>query len=371
MSGNFQTSFPKFKTAAFPSKYIQGPGAFAEIPNLIKSLGSKGLVIASQTVIEKVLRMFVFEHESNIFIEEFRGECSETELERLSNVIRETGADVIIGAGGGKVIDSAKIVADRSRIPVVIAPTIASSDAPCSGCAVIYSDEGVFESVYGCATNPSVVLSDTAIIAKAPVRYLVAGIGDALATWFEARSCDRTGSPNECGGLGTMTGLNLSKLCYDTIFKYAEAAIVSCERGVATPAFERVVEANILLSGIGFESSGLAAAHSIHNGLSAIKETHKYLHGEKVAFGVLAGLILTDASPEEIDSVYRFCEKVGLPTTFADIGIEEIDENDLRRAAEKTCAPEESITKEAVQATADKVLSAMIAADALGTKRKG
>ena len=144
----------------------------------------------------------------------------------------------------------------------------------------------------------------------------------ALATWFEARSCERTKSKNECGGLSTMTGLNLAKLCYDTLLTYGSAAKLANEKHIITPAFNHIVEANILLSGIGFESSGLAAAHSIHNGLTALEETHSLYHGEKVAFGTLTGLHLTDASPVEINSVYSFCEEIGLPTTFADIGLQ-------------------------------------------------
>ena len=102
------------------------------------------------------------------------------------------------------------------------------------------------------------------------------------------------------------------------------------------------MEANILLSGIGFESSGLAAAHSIHNGLTALEETHSFYHGEKVAFGVLTGLQLTDASPRESAEVFSFCEEIGLPTTLADIGLENADRDKLMKAAEKACAPDRS-----------------------------
>mgnify|MGYP000424136318 CR=1 FL=1 len=115
--------------------------------------------------------------------------------------------------GGGKTIDTAKIAADRAGIPVIIVPTIASTDAPCSGCAVRYSEDGSFESVLYQKTNPAVVLVDVGIIAAAPTRFLVAGMGDALSTWFEARSCDGTQSPNECGGISTRAGLNIARLC--------------------------------------------------------------------------------------------------------------------------------------------------------------
>lgn len=356
--------------AAFPGKYIQGEKALLELPWLIKLLGEKELILASPTAKNKILPEYNLINNNELSIEEFKGECSEKELNRVAEIIRAGGIDILIGMGGGKAIDTAKIAADRAGIPVIIVPTIASTDAPCSGCAVIYTEQGVFESVYYQKMNPQVVLVDTAIIAAAPTRFLVAGMGDGLATWFEARSCERAQSGNECGGYSTMTGLNLARLCYDTIMQYGPAAKIACENDIVTPALNRVVEANILLSGIGFESSGLAAAHSIHNGLSAITETHSFFHGEKVAFGVLTGLHLTDALPEEMQTVYSFCEQIGLPTTLSDIGIKEIDKQRLMDAAIKACAPAESIHHEAVHITPAKILSAMITADAMGRARK-
>jgi glycerol dehydrogenase len=234
---------------------------------------------------------------------------------------------------------------------------------------VLYSEQGVFERVYYQKSNPAAVLVDTEIIAKAPVRFFVAGMGDALSTWFEANSCSRTQSPNECGGLGTPTGLNLARLCYDTLLQYGATAKIAAERHFVTPAFERIVEANTLLSGIGFESGGLASAHSVHNGLTALQETHAYYHGEKVAFGVLAGLQLTDAPPAESAVVFSFCEEVGLPTTLADIGLRNVDSNKLMLVAQKACAPSEGIHHEAGKITAEEVLHAMLAANAIGEYR--
>lgn len=351
--------------ALFPGKYIQGAGAIGQLPELIKLFGRQGMILASPTVFEKILPASGIDLKA----ERFNGECCKAELDRLAVVISENKVDVLVGMGGGKAIDTAKIAADRAGIPVIIVPTTASTDAPCSGCAVLYSEQGIFDSVYYQKSNPAAVLVDTAIIANAPVRFLVAGMGDALATWFEARSCHATRSVNCCGGLSTMTGLSLARLCYDTLLQYGLSAKIAAEQQIITPALERIVEANTLLSGIGFESGGLAAAHSIHNGLTALAETHALYHGEKVAFGLLAGLQLTDALPEESDTVYAFCEQVGLPTTLADLGLKECDRNRLLQVAEKACAPIESIHHEAGTVTPDKVLHAILAADAIGQRR--
>ena len=362
---------PRYLVAAFPGKYIQGENALSRLPDLVRLLGKKALVLASPTVKSKLIpQTNLKEYEDWISIEEFQGECSEKELTRLTEIIVTRKVDIVVGMGGGKTIDTAKIAADRARLPVIIVPTIASNDAPCSGCAVIYTDQGVFESVYYMKMNPQVILVDTNVIAAAPARFLVSGMGDALSTWFEARSCERAQSPNECGGYSTMTGLNLAKLCYDTLISYGSAAKIACENNVVTPALNHIVEANILLSGIGFESSGLATAHSVHNGLSALDETHSFFHGEKVAFGVLTGLHLTDAIPEEMETVYSFCEKIGLPTTFSDIGIIDRERSKLIKVAIKACAPAEGIHHEAVHITPQNVVNAMIAADAMGRSRK-
>ena len=167
-----------------------------------------------------------------------------------------------------------------------------------------------------------------------------------------------------------MTALNLAKLCYDTLITYGPSAKIASEKHIVTAALNHIVEANILLSGIGFESSGLAAAHSIHNGLTALEETHSFYHGEKVAFGVLTGLHLTDAPPAEMDTVFSFCEEIGLPTTLSDIGLSDCVKSKLLKAAEKACAITEGIHHEAGVITPEKVLNAMIAADSMGKIRK-
>ena len=360
------------KVMISPSKYVQGENELCNLGEYVKAFGNKALLISSkddqgrvQSLLDEAKQRSPFELLSG----GFNLECSWAEVKRLKAVVEAEGCDVVIGLGGGKSLDTAKACAHLTKKPVIIVPTIASTDAPCSGCAIIYSDKGVVEKVYYQRANPDVVLVDTEIIANAPTRFLVSGMGDALSTWFEARSCAATKSENCCGGLGTMTGMSLARLCYDTLLAYGESAKIAAENHIVSPALDHIVEANILLSGVGFESGGLASAHAIHNGLTALAETHAYYHGEKVAIGTLAGLALADASPKETDEVYTFCEKVGLPTTLADISLAP-DRAKLRIAAEKACEPQESIHHEAGEITPEKVLNALLAADALGRARK-
>jgi glycerol dehydrogenase len=135
---------------------------------------------------------------------------------------------------------------------------------------------------------------------------------------------------------------------------------------VVTPALERIVEANTLLSGLGFESSGLAAAHAIHNGLTAAPPTHKYYHGEKVAFGLLVQLVLEGASRPQFNDVLGFSSAVGLPITLAGIGCHDLPKDLLSQVATRATAAGETIHNEPFKVTPVMVADAILAADAAG-----
>ena len=355
----------------FPGCYMQGYKMLDRLGSELALFGKRGLAILAPSA-HKILseKLLAQSDAIQLDMELFNRECCEPEIERLCSRGRECRSEFVVAIGGGKSIDTGKIVADRMNVPVVVVPTIASTDAPCSSCAVIY-EQGEVVSVAHHRKGPDLVLVDTEIIANAPVRFLVSGMGDALATWFEAESCRITRSNNEVGEKGSMTAYALSRLCYDTLLKSGVAAKVSCEAKAVTPALEHVVEANTLLSGLGFESGGLAAAHSIHNGLTALAGTHGYYHGEKVTIGVLASLFLTDKPKAVIDEVYAFCESVGLPTTLDDIGLSAVSPDELGKVADRTCSDGEFIHHEAVAISRDSVVHALLAADGEGRRRKG
>ena len=358
-----------------PGRYIQGPGAINEIGTYAARLGTKAMVIGGPRALgvawEAVKRSLDLAGVSSRK-EGFNGQCSQREINRLLDIGQTGGHDLVISVGGGKAIDTGKAVAHNLKTPVMVVPTIAATDAPCSAISIIYTDEGVFEQCLGLPQNPDCVLVDTTIVSQAPVDLLVSGMGDALATFWEADTCARSCKPNVLTGATppTLTAMALARLCYDTLLEYGYQARLAVENKVCTPAVEAIVEANTLLSGLGFESGGLAGAHSLHNGLTVLESTHGKYHGQKVAFGLIMQLVMEGRPRTSLDEVVRFCLSVGLPVCLADIGVINPTQEEIRRVAEATTAKDETIHSTWFPVTPEMVEAAIWAADALGRSYK-
>jgi glycerol dehydrogenase len=353
---------------AAPGRYVQGRGAVATLGSELERLKvAKPLILFDPAVHDVVGAAFADIHDAEVV--DFGGECAPGEIDRVASAASGYGAGAIVGVGGGKALDTAKAVAHPAGLPLVVVPTIASTDAPTSALSVVYDDDGAFLEYRFWGGNPDVVLVDTEVIAHAPVRFLVAGIGDGLSTWFEADASATTRAAAMAGGAPLQAALTLARLCYDTLLEHGVAARQAVERNVVTPSVERVVEANTLLSGLGFESGGLAAAHSIHNGLTALHETHEFWHGEKVAFGVGSMLVLEGRPIAVLEELVDFCLEVGLPVTLGDVGVN-ADDADLGKVAAAACAEGETIHNLPFPVDEAMVVDAMLAADAFGHERR-
>jgi glycerol dehydrogenase len=358
-----------------PSRYVQGAGAIAELGIHAARMGTRALFIGGQTALNvcgSAVEASLTDHKVGCHKEVFKGECSNKEIRRLVGIAKANRAELVIAAGGGKVIDTGKAVGHEMKIPVIVVPTIAATDAPCSALSVIYSEQGVFERYLIWPKNPDCVLVDTTLVANAPVELLISGMGDALATYWEADTCAKSCKPNGLTGAcpPTLSSLALARLCYDTLLEYGLQAKLAVEKKSVTPAVEAVVEANILLSGLGFESGGLAGAHAVHNGLTVLEASRAKFHGQKVAFGVVTQMVLEGRPSKDVDRVLSFCLSVGLPVCLEDLGVYGPSSDDIRKVAEASTAEGETIHSTWFPVTVEMVESAIWAADALGRERK-
>jgi glycerol dehydrogenase len=353
-----------------PGKYIQGANALAAVGEYAKALADHYFVIADDFVMKltgDTLMGSLHQHGVKYHTSVFNGECCHKEIDRLGQELKAHGCRGVIGVGGGKTLDTAKAIAHYQHLPVVLIPTIASTDAPTSALSVIYTEQGEFDEYLIHTSNPDMVIMDSAIIARAPVRLLVSGMGDALSTYFEAQACFDAQATSMAGGKSTLAALNLARLCYETLLAEGVKAKLAVEAGVVTEAVERIIEANTYLSGIGFESSGLAAAHAIHNGFTVLEECHHLYHGEKVAFGTLSQLVLQNSSMAQIETVLDFCQRLGLPITLAQMGVSGDPAEKIMAVAEASCAAGETIHNMPFEVTPASVQAAILTADRLGS----
>ncbi len=316
-------------------RYIQGPDEFDRLFQYTGKFGKKVLAFVDQLFFEdmsKRLKKLAAEDGSEVEVMIFDSEVTEELIGRCAEKARCTEPDVVVGIGGGKTIDVTKGVAYKINAPVIIVPTIASTDAPASALSVIYEQNGKHKGEWFYDVSPAVLIVDSKIIANAPVRFLVSGMGDALATLFEAQANWNSDSPNlvynnEGGYRATCAGKAIARECLDIIMKYGVSAKIAAENHIVNEALENVIEANVLLSGLGFENNATAGAHSVADGITALPEGGKTMHGEKVAFGTLCQLVIENREPELIDEIYAFCASVGLPVTLEDLFVEANEQN--------------------------------------------
>jgi glycerol dehydrogenase len=348
----------------FPSKYIQGRNVLSTAGYYLKPLGANYLIIGGMKSLEAVgekLITSIATHEIYSTIETYAGDCTEKEIERLAVLGRKNSVNAVMGVGGGKVIDTAKVVAKFLNVPVAIIPTVASTDAPTSAVSVIYNENGEF-SHYVYYNNPDLVLTDTEIIAKSPKRYLISGMGGAIGVSYEAEACMLSRAKTTAGGSPSFLAAQSAVTARKVILKNGITAAICNGLGRWSPALESVVEANFLLSGIGFENGGLAVAHSIYHGYRSINKKDCF-HGEVVSFGTLVQMIIECRGEDELGTIMNFYREVGLPYTFKHLHIE--DDHEIREIA-KAAYNHGTARNMHLPVSPSVIYDAMVLADALG-----
>jgi glycerol dehydrogenase len=322
-----------------PGRYLQGPRLVARLGEALEGMGRRPLLLLDATVAE-ALRPALLEGlgplAADARFERFAGECTAEAIDAVVAAGRAHGCDLLLGMGGGKTIDTAKGARIELGVPLTIVPTIASNDSPTSRLVVMYDQQHVLTGTRLMRRSPDLVLVDTALIARAPVRFLRAGIGDAISKKFEVAQAVATRARNFFGGQGGQTALAIAEGCYRTLRNDALAGLAAAERGVPDEAFERLVEACILGSGLGFESGGLSIAHAMLRGFSLVPSLSRSLHGEQVAVGLLVQLHAGGHADVDIDELLEFYRSVGLPATLQDLGMQEPLDAVAARIVERT-----------------------------------
>lgn len=351
-----------------PTKYFQGNALLADAYRHVSHIGRRFVIIADDQVkglIETRIKQGFRSAGSECVFLKFNGETSLQEIWRLTELAAKENCSGIIGAGGGKAMDTAKMVGDLCGLPIVSIPTCASNDAACSYVASIYTEDGNFLKAQKLKEGPAVVLADTEIIANAPVRLMVAGIGEAFATYYETRACERSGIQNYTGAVGSHTSVAMAKLCRNLLLKYGEQAIKDTKDKKGSRAIENVIEANIYLSAVSFQNNGCAAAQAIYNGMTVSVKPFHAMHGEGIAFGTLIQLIMEyreagQWNEEEWEQIVDFYRRVGLPRRFEQLGIADPKEGLLHDIARESCRKNANIHNMPFEATEDKVYRALI-----------
>ena len=361
----------KSRVLASPGKYIQGAGELSRIKDHISRLGGPFLFVMGGFAFKNLKGVIEesFEDSGAILVfEQFGGECTHKEIDRLRGIYETFGCRITVGIGGGKALDTAKGVAFYERSPVITIPTIASTDSPTSALSVVYTEDHVFDGNLELPGNPDLVIVDTDVITHAPVRLLVSGMGDALSTYYEARANVASDHGNFAGGKYTNTSIALAKLCYDILIRDGLKAKRSVENKVCSKELENIIEANIYLSGVGFESNGLACAHSIYNALTVLPQCRHMFHGELVAFGAIVQLVLEKRPDAEVAEAIQFCISVGLPVSLSELSDGDLTGYEIMKVAVAACDPGSFMDSEPFEVTPEMTFDALIAADLLGRK---
>ncbi|MZQ83230.1 iron-containing alcohol dehydrogenase [Paenibacillus sp. 5J-6] len=345
-----------------PNAYIQEAGIMRKAGEWIAKYGKSVFIVTgtnSWNSCGHQLTESLDETGIHYDVHTYRGECSYEEVSQLKN-LTPTETELICGVGGGKVMDTAKALANELNKPFVAIPTLAATCAAVANLSIMYTEEGVYINFPVFVRGTLLCLVDTEVIAKAPVRFLAAGIADTLAKWIEAPMSASGKKQN----LATLGGLQMAKLCYDTLIEYSEQAVKDAERGISSEALQRVIDANLLFSGmvggLGEDNCRSAAAHAIHNGLTVIPETHKAYHGEKVAYGILVQLVLEDRPQEEIKELCDFYRLIGLPLKLNQLGINrELSQEELNEISRISLLPESTMGNMNFPITSEMIIRAI------------
>ncbi|MFN7518355.1 MAG: iron-containing alcohol dehydrogenase family protein, partial [Dolichospermum sp.] len=329
-----------------PGKVIRGAGVLSTVGAQVANLGTRPLIVAGNHTLnlskEHLKPLFQSQQLHSILVS-YGADCCEASLKALRKAAKEHKADIIIGIGGGKALDTAKLVAHQLTLPVITIPTSGATCAAWTALSNVYSTTGAFLYDVALSRCPDLLILDYNLIQTAPQRTLVAGIGDAIAKWYEASVS--SGSSQQTL---IIAAVQQARILRDILLQKSASALQS----PGTEIWQEVVDATVLLAGVigglGGAQCRTVAAHAVHNGLTHISG-HNSIHGEKVAYGILVQLRLEEMiqgnqlAASARQQLLKFYAEIGLPQKLADLGLGNITLGELQTAAEISLEPNSDI----------------------------
>lgn len=359
-----------------PAQVIRSRGCLEQSGAVIARLGHRPLIVGggcSNQLLTERLQPAIAQYQLAIATASYSPDCSEASLSRLQEAVATHQADLIIGTGGGKSLDAAKLLAHRCGLPIITIPTSAATCAAWTALSNIYSDQGAFLYDVPLPKCPDVLILDYDLVQTAPQRTLVAGIGDAIAKWYEASV-----SSGHSEQTLMIVAVQQARVLRDLLFQKSAQAI-------ATPGgevWQEVVDATVLLAGVigglGGAQCRTVAAHAVHNGLTHLLAAHDTLHGEKVAYGILVQLRLEEMlqgnqlAASARQQLLKFYSEMGLPQSLKDLGLETVTLGELYHAAEIACAANSDIHRLPFTVVPEQLMAAMVSTTApVESRRSG
>lgn len=290
------------------------------------------------------------------------------EISRLVEIVKKESLDFIVGTGGGKAIDTSRLVAEQLKPPLITIPTSAATCSAASAVAVVY-EKGIRQATVS-GKGADLVLVDSTILSQAPMRLLASGMGDALAKWYEGKPCyDQMKEPDSA----TQGALSLSTQTKESILSMGLLAKKDSEAKRNSYAVEKMVEANILLTavigGLGGSKFRVAVPHALLYGLTVLPQVHQNFHGEMVSFGIIVQLCL-EKNEKELGILLPFFFQLGLPLTLKSLGLTNVEDPLFWEGLKRTCAKGSSVHNLPFPVDEQKLYHAIMEADELARSLK-
>lgn len=260
---------------------------------------------------------------------EHRGTCNDEDAKKLAELAKQEGFDVIVGVGGGVIMDFSKLIAHFASLPVVNIPTSSATCAAYTPLSVRYTPEGRTVGSLHYDHEVDSVLVDTEILAKQPNRLLLAGVFDALAKFIEIKhrfAGDASDYP-----LGLDWAYIMSVHSYRELCQSIETYLAKDNRDPRGDEIERMVftliAATGVISGIARGSNQTALAHKFYEATRVLfyEESRPYLHGEIVGIGLLLQNVF-NGEEEENRLLFHLMKTYGMPCCLSDLGISPTEE---------------------------------------------